>query len=154
MQRHAWVDLEAKSASSEGRYSPSTVRRAVSADTGFVQISTLTQVINVWLGMWLEANMIHDLRHSDARERAKYGFAQGIEGLPPPVQPLNAAARRIAWSRWLGGALRAHSVTGIIVHLGFPAELGPILLDRASSKQPGLQSTKQIVNLSILAVGR
>ena len=61
--------------SSEGQYSPSMVRRAVSADTGFVQISTLTQVINVWLGMWLEANMIHDLRHSDARERAKYGFA-------------------------------------------------------------------------------
>ena len=82
MQRHAWVDLGAKTASSEGRYSPSMVRRAVSADTGFVQISTLTQVINVWLGMWLEANMIHDLRHSDARERAKYAFAQGIEGLP------------------------------------------------------------------------
>ena len=82
-QRHAWVDLEAKTVSSEGQYSPSMVRRAVSADTGFVQISTLTQVINVWLGMWLEANMIHDLRHSDARERAKYGFAQGIEGLPP-----------------------------------------------------------------------
>ena len=83
VQRHAWVDLEAKSASSEGRYSPSMVRRAVSADTGFVQISTLTQVISIWLGMWLEANMIHDLRHSDAREWAKYGFAQGIEGLPP-----------------------------------------------------------------------
>ena len=83
MQRHAWVDLGAKTVSSEGRYSPSMVRRAVSADTGFVQISTLTQVINVWLGMWLEANMIHDLRHSDARERAKYGFAKGIEGLPP-----------------------------------------------------------------------
>ena len=82
MQRDAWVDLEAKTASSEGRYSPSMVRRAVSADTGFVQISTLTQVINVWLGMWLEANMIHDLGHSDARERAKYAFAQGIEGLP------------------------------------------------------------------------
>ena len=82
VQRHAWVDLGAKTASSEGRYSPSMVRRAVSADTGFVQISTLTQVISIWLGMWLEANMIHDLRHSDARERAKYGFAQGIEGLP------------------------------------------------------------------------
>ena len=82
MQRHVWVDLVAKTASSEGRYSPRMVRRPVSADTGFVQISALTQVINVWLGVWLEANMIHDLRHSDARERAKYAFAQGIEGLP------------------------------------------------------------------------
>ena len=45
VQRHAWVDLGAKTASSEGRYSPSMVRRAVSADTGFVQISALTQVI-------------------------------------------------------------------------------------------------------------
>ena len=83
MQRRAWVDLGAKTASSEGRYSPSMVRRAVSADTGFVQISALTHFHKKWLGMRLEANMIHDLRHSDARERAKYGFAQGIEGLPP-----------------------------------------------------------------------
>ena len=82
MQRHAWVDLEAKSASSEGRYSPSMVRRAVSADTGFVQTSTLTHFHKKWLGMRLDADMIHDLRHSDARERAKYAFAQGIEGLP------------------------------------------------------------------------
>ena len=51
---------------------------------------------------------LHKCVVTHARERAKYGFAQGIEGLPPPVQPLNAAARRIAWSRWLAGALRAH----------------------------------------------
>ena len=82
MQRHAWVDLGAKTASSEGRYSPSMVRRAVSADTGYVQISTLTNFHRDWLGTWLDADMIHDLRHSDARERAKYAFAQGIEGLP------------------------------------------------------------------------
>ena len=48
-QRHAWVDLVAKTASSEGRYSPSMVRRAVSADTGYVQISTLTNFHRDWL---------------------------------------------------------------------------------------------------------